>query len=411
MKNAESMTFSADGTSHRSINYNSRHVHLLAENYALPGGNTKQQATRFLGIQSSQDGSSEESVMDWEITLKKIIQLYNNSPFGKRSGSLVTFIDLLIKLMGMNSDHCSKEKKDAWLLEELKAWAVNQSLGEEVMLEMPMDEIVQLFQKAESDMIKVAGGQQKWAALSDNAQAEERAVMLEEVVAELGKEAFDNLSDDEKRIFRLFIWAGCGCHKDLNTVKGGYMVMMRFWKERGLEGPVLLANRDNDPVVQEQNTTIEQGDTPTPAQEQAFNTSTCGAIRTAQIAGAIFNHKDDKKGHHDLFRYWWWEHVGTPFTFPDTSNNHFQAYCNAAAALVLHRHHFISFLENLQVNEQNSKLNHMETNLWNALHCDSTISELAVLAIHAEAVFYPYMKAIHASGDNMLNLGPLHSHV
>jgi len=169
--------------------------------------------------------------------------------------------------MGMNSDHCSKDKKDAWLLEELKAWAVNQSLGEEVMLEMPMDEIVQLFQKAESDMIKVAGGQQKWAALLDNAQAEERAVMLEEVVAELGKEAFDNLSDDEKQIFRLFIWAGCGCHKDLNTVKGGYMAMMRFWKERGLEGPVLLANHDNDPVVQEQNTTIEQGDTPTPAQE------------------------------------------------------------------------------------------------------------------------------------------------
>ena len=267
MKNAESMTFSADGTSHRSINYNSQHVHLLAENYALPGGNTKQQATCFLGIQSSWDGSSEESVMDWEITLKKIIQLYNNSPFGKRSGSLVTFIDLLIKLMGMNSDHCSKEKKDARLLEELKAWAVNQSLGEEVMLEMPMDEIVQLFQKAESDMIKVAGGQQKWAALSDNAQAEEQAVMLEEVVAELGKEAFDNLSDDEKQIFRLFIWAGCGCHKDLNTVKGGYMAMMRFWKERGLEGPVLLANRDNDPVVQERNTTIEQGDTPTPAQE------------------------------------------------------------------------------------------------------------------------------------------------
>ena len=49
----------------------------------------------------------------------------------------------------------------------------------------------------------------------------------------------------------------------------------------------------------------------------------------------------------------------------------------------------------------------METNLWNALHCDSTMTELAVLAIYAEAVSYPYMKAIHASGDNMLNLGPL----
>ena len=52
----------------------------------------------------------------------------------------------------------------------------------------------------------------------------------------------------------------------------------------------------------------------------------------------------------------------------------------------------------------------METNLWNALHCSSTTTELAVLAIYAEAISYPYMKAICTSSDqNMLNLGPLHS--
>jgi len=42
MKNAESMTFSADGTSHRSINYNSCHVHLVAEDYTSPEGSSKQ---------------------------------------------------------------------------------------------------------------------------------------------------------------------------------------------------------------------------------------------------------------------------------------------------------------------------------------------------------------------------------
>ena len=45
MKNAESMTFSADGTSHHSINYNSRHVHLVAEDYTSPEGRSKQQVT------------------------------------------------------------------------------------------------------------------------------------------------------------------------------------------------------------------------------------------------------------------------------------------------------------------------------------------------------------------------------
>ena len=64
MKNAKSMTFSADGTGHQSINYNSRHVHLLVENYASKSSdnNTKQQATRTFGIQSPLDGSSEMAV-------------------------------------------------------------------------------------------------------------------------------------------------------------------------------------------------------------------------------------------------------------------------------------------------------------------------------------------------------------
>src|SRR6266498_5580713 len=194
----------------------------------------------------------------------------------------------------------------------------------------------------------------------------------------------------------------------------GLAVMASWWKENDLEGPILLANRDNDPVIQERNTAITEGDTPTPAQERAFEQSTHSAIKMAQIAGSIFNHKDDKKGHHDLFRYWWWEHVGTPFTFPDTSNNRFQSYCDAAGALLLYSDQFMEFLENLRINKQNSRLNHMEQNLWNALKCNSTTTELAVLAIYAEAISYPYMKAIRASSDknqNMLDLGPLHHSV
>ena len=418
MKDAESMTFSADGTSHRSINYNSRHVHLVAEDYTSSEGNSKQRVTQTFGIQSSKDGSSEEAVSDWERTIKKIVELYNNSPLGKRSGGLLKFIDLLIKLTGMNTDHCSKEKKDVRLLEALKAWAVDQHLGEEKMLEMTFEEIRDYFKKAEEKMIRKAGGAKKWNKLSDIKKAERKAKMIEEAVAELGKEAFNDLSDEEKHLFQLFIWAGCGCHKDLNTVRGGYLAMAAWWyeNESELDGehPVLLANRDNDPVVQERETALEQGDTPTPAQERAFHKSTRGAIKTAEIAGVIFNHKDKKKGHHDIFRYWWWEHVGVPFTFPDTSNNRFQSYCDAAAALILYGDEFKDFLESLRINKQKPTLNHMESNLWKALHCTSTITELAVLAIYAETISYPYMKAIRTSDaqkKNMLDLGPFHSRV
>ena len=52
----------------------------------------------------------------------------------------------------------------------------------------------------------------------------------------------------------------------------------------------------------------------------------------------------------------------------------------------------------------------MEQNLWNALHCTAMKTEFAVLALYAQAVTHPYMKAIctpHDKNVNMLDLGPL----
>ena len=130
MTKAKSITLSADGTSHRSINYNSRHAHLLVEDYKSQGNDKQQRATRFLGIRSSRDGSSEEAIADWKLIMSDIVDLYNHSPFGKRSGGgLLQVIDILIKLTGMNSDHCAKEKKDAQKMEELKKWAVSDEQG------------------------------------------------------------------------------------------------------------------------------------------------------------------------------------------------------------------------------------------------------------------------------------------
>ena len=56
----------------------------------------------------------------------------------------------------------------------------------------------------------------------------------------------------------------------------------------------------------------------------------------------------------------------------------------------------------------------MEENLWKALHCTATKTELAVLSLYAQSVTHPYMRAIRAPGVrkiNMLDLGPLHKRV
>ena len=134
---------------------------MLVEDYGSTDSE-KMRATRFLGIKPSQDGSSKEAITDWQTTITEILDLYNHSPFGKRSGgSLIGLVDILVKLTGMNTDHCTKEKKDASEMEELKKWAVNQRLGEEAMLEKSMQEIYELQMNAQKRMIQAAGGQQK----------------------------------------------------------------------------------------------------------------------------------------------------------------------------------------------------------------------------------------------------------
>src|SRR5438046_9834364 len=80
----------------------------------------------------------------------------------------------------------------------------------------------------------------------------------------LGKASFEMLSDDEKHILKLFIWCGCGCHKDLNTVRGGNAAMMVWWKEHNVSGPVLLANRDNTAVLSDCDTTSDTAIFPVP---------------------------------------------------------------------------------------------------------------------------------------------------
>ena len=49
--------------------------------------------------------------------------------------------------------------------------------------------------------------------------------------------------------------------------------MSALWDELEFPGPVLLANQDNDPVIQERTTTLKEGDVPTLAQQHAFEKS------------------------------------------------------------------------------------------------------------------------------------------
>ena len=399
------MTFSADGTGHCNINYNSRHVNLTAEDYGS-SDESKKHVIRFLGIMPSLDNSSEEAIKDWKSTLGSIIDIYNCSPLGKHYGTILQMVDIFAKLTGMMSDHCAKEKKDATKLEELKLEAVFQKLGEKEVLEKSTADLVPAFLKAYENLVDKNGGKHKWETLSESNQREQMYKMNEVLIIELGQNAYEMLSDNEKRTLSLFIWAGCGCHKDLNTVHAGYIAMSKWWAEMKEKPPISLANKDTDAFLQK----IDLDKELTPGQEKIIENIPRGAVKANYIAGSILNHKDDKKGYHDIFRSWWRKHKKTEFTFPDVSNNRFGTHCRASGEMLTEHTSLIQFLEYVKDGKQNKKFNHMEQNLWNALHDIPTLTEMAVLALYGQATSIPYMKKVRSEA-NMMTMGPFHQKV
>lgn len=108
LSDADALTLSGDGTSHKNLNYNSRHANYLVKN----SDGTKKQVTHFLGLERTMDGTSEQAVKEWDEHFENILGYFNESPLAKETNSFGSLVTLYTKLTGMHSDHCAKEKKD-----------------------------------------------------------------------------------------------------------------------------------------------------------------------------------------------------------------------------------------------------------------------------------------------------------
>jgi len=230
--------------------------------------------------------------------------------------------------------------------------------------------------------------------------------MLAKFTTDFGKDSFQKLSDREQRLFKLFIWVGCGCHKDLNTVLGGYFSLSKFWSNNGLEQPILLPNKTNATIIEDKTADASE------SVKQAVLNSSWGAIKATKIAGDILNNKNDKTGHHDQFRIWWKAKYEKDFIFPRTSNNCFQSNCEAAAVLTVYCEDILEYLKYAEQKKTKVRYSHMEKNLVKELNDIPTRTELAVLALYAQAVSHPYMKAIREDPTtNALDLGLLNKKI
>jgi hypothetical protein len=127
--------------------------------------------SHLLGLHSSANLSADQSVEDWLNVFSNILDTYKKSPLAQRSKHFTRLIDLMSKLMGMNADHCKKEKKVGHGMEEKKKEAVRELLGEDTVLNDLSQKTDLAFQKGCAGMIETAGGLEAWNTLPQPDQA------------------------------------------------------------------------------------------------------------------------------------------------------------------------------------------------------------------------------------------------
>ncbi|KAI0708072.1 hypothetical protein C8T65DRAFT_708596 [Cerioporus squamosus] len=369
MMDADGITVSSDGTTIKHVPHEARHAYINK-------GTTH--TRHFLGVTTAPNHTSEEQLRGWLEALESLCTTWNMSPRGQHDPMHVA--DILRKVTGMNTDHAEDQKKLVRLFMELK----------------------------ETDkVIKKAGGSARWEQLPEAERAKRVHEATRRATIRFGEARFAALPDEDKRAADLFVWAGCCMHKELNSVKGGAAALAAFWKDNGLPAPLLLMNRDNAAAA-------ALG--PSAAKDRATEVSQGGAVKLTSLAGALFRHKDDKKGQQDTLRIFFEaaEAVGFSIKFPDTSNTRYQSHCEAAAELLVYLPLYREFLEVIRDKKGDRSWTNIEQNVYDGLHDTSTLTELCVLALYSQAVSHPYMRAVRGPDQlsaNILNLGPLHERV
>ena len=182
------------------------------------------------------------------------------------------------------------EKKLFQLIQEWKCVCNREQRGEEVMLTAAVVELVPKLIQANERKIAKAGGASAWDALSAKEKAALNALTHCDLCIQLGEEAFAGLSQAEQCEVDFLVWAGCCMHKEMNLLKGGNAALVAWWVEVGLQGLIKLMNKDNA-------ATAAAG--PSQACDRVEDVSQAGGVKLASLAGAIFCHKDNKKGQQD----------------------------------------------------------------------------------------------------------------
>ncbi|KAE9385938.1 hypothetical protein BT96DRAFT_949484 [Gymnopus androsaceus JB14] len=170
--------------------------------------------------------------------------------------------------------------------------------------------------------------------------------------------------------------------------------MMAAWKKLGLKEPICLVNKANAKLLQK---VIDPGanfDKLLEVQQQAFVDLAKEGVKAMDLAGALFNNKDDKKGQGDIHVDYFKQHLGKNHPhFPQTNNTRFGSH------------------EDIPYSKNNPTQTNIEVNLDPALNNMATVTELCAMTLYTNVISQPYLCVVRGEGVNALDLGLLHSEV
>ncbi|KDN41211.1 hypothetical protein RSAG8_07625, partial [Rhizoctonia solani AG-8 WAC10335] len=305
------------------------------------------------------------------------------------------------KLYGVNGDHANDQLKVAQLEKEWKIDSWVNHLGSSALLNLNTSDAKALYESIQTDAEAEAGSLDTFSSLPLANQEDLLASEYQKRVWALGKAAFDKASPTVQQDMSCVVRGGCCAHKDMNATKGGASAMLSFWKtNKHLNPPVKLFNKDNDATMS--------------LSDPLGETTEAGAIKLCSLAGAAYNHKDDKKGHQDSHAYWFAQKYSRFRRFPDTSNVRYSSYIDAATELCTFHSAYIEYMEHIRKQKATGRLNHLELNIVKALKCPATLAELISISLYGQIISKPYIRLVRnatAAGRGLADLALLHAQV
>ncbi|KZV78166.1 hypothetical protein EXIGLDRAFT_690350 [Exidia glandulosa HHB12029] len=341
------VALAGDGMTHKGRNYTAQNLHIVSE--------TGEIRKYFCGLISSPNHTSETQTAEWKSFFTRLKEIWNRCPLGTHAPMAMHHFTRLIR--GMNSDHAADQHRTARLILEWCKTTDREARGDEILVSLPPTEMLAVLCENLPRHIDRIGG----AAVYQLMSPEERQAVYEEMYRELsfklGQEAFEQLPASVKRAVDLFVWCGCCMHKDLNATKGGNVSLMAFWATAGIPGPAKLMNKEQ---------TAAASSTDSAAAQRSELAAGAGGVKLAMLCGLLFQNKSDKLGQSASFRIFF---------------------------------------------ESRIEFSNLERNIVTGLSDIPTLTELAAIALYAEAISYPYMREVRGpqrKDSNALNLGPLH---